>query len=124
MALLISALATDPNQSDTNGGWPTPLAPEAFHGLAGEVVRMIEPHFEADEAALLMQFLVGFGNAVGRAPYYQVGADQHYVNLYGVLVGRVLKGKKGFKLERNTADHPGRGSRVVRQARDLGIVLR
>src|SRR5439155_19257907 len=27
--------------------WPEPIAPAAFHGLAGEVVRLIEPHTEA-----------------------------------------------------------------------------
>ena len=28
--------------------WPEPLAPEAFHGVAGEVVKILEPHSEAD----------------------------------------------------------------------------
>ena len=49
--------------------WPT-LAPEALHGLAGEVVRTIEPHSESDPVALLLQFLSAFGNAIGRGPYF------------------------------------------------------
>src|SRR5215472_7873863 len=28
--------------------WPEPLRPAAFHGPAGELVRLIEPHSEAD----------------------------------------------------------------------------
>ena len=28
--------------------WPDPPAPEAYYGLAGDVVRAIEPHSEAD----------------------------------------------------------------------------
>ena len=32
--------------------WPQPLAEEAFYGLAGDIVHTIEPHTEADPAAL------------------------------------------------------------------------
>jgi hypothetical protein len=46
--------------------WPEQLSPEAFHGLAGELVRQIEPQTEADEAAVLLQILVSFGALVGR----------------------------------------------------------
>src|SRR5215472_11202690 len=48
--------------------WPAPLAAQAFYGVAGEIVRCIEPHTEADPAALLFQFLCVFGNLVGRSP--------------------------------------------------------
>jgi 5S rRNA maturation endonuclease (ribonuclease M5) len=37
--------------------WPAPLHDDAFHGLAGQFVRTIGPHSEADPAALLVQFL-------------------------------------------------------------------
>ncbi|MFC1944493.1 hypothetical protein ACFLX5_03240 [Chloroflexota bacterium] len=30
--------------------WPNPLEEEAFYGLAGDVVRAIAPHTEADPA--------------------------------------------------------------------------
>ncbi len=50
--------------------WPGPLATEALRGLAGEIVRVIEPHSEADPAALLIQFLTAFGNAVGSRPHF------------------------------------------------------
>ena len=34
--------------------WPEPLGKAAFHGLAGDFVRLVEPHTEADPAALLL----------------------------------------------------------------------
>ena len=36
---------------DTNRHWPDPLQPEALIGLAGEFVRLVDPHTEADPAA-------------------------------------------------------------------------
>jgi hypothetical protein len=75
--------------------WPAPLAPEAYHGLAGELVRALEPATEADSAALLIQFLIGFGNLIGRGPYATVEADQHGTNEFAVLVGPSAKGRKG-----------------------------
>ena len=42
------------------------LGERAFHGLAGEFVKVLSPHTEADPAALLVQTLVAFGAAVGR----------------------------------------------------------
>jgi len=67
----------------------------AFHGLAGDIVRAIEPHTEADATALLIQFLVAFGNVVGRFAHFQAEADLHYGNLFAVLVGVSSKGRKG-----------------------------
>jgi hypothetical protein len=74
--------------------WPT-LHEEAFYGLAGDIVRTIDPHTEADPAALLSQLLIGFGNLIGCGPYYRAGADMHHTNLFGVLVGQTSRGRKG-----------------------------
>lgn len=76
-------------------GWPDPLAAEAMHGPAAQFVRLIEPHSEADPAALLIQFLVGFGNLIGRGAYFKAEADKHYMNLFMVLVGQTSKARKG-----------------------------
>src|SRR5215470_17022947 len=54
--------------------WPEAPSPEAFHGLAGQFVDIVSPHTEADSMALLIQFLVFFGNAAGRSSYFQVEA--------------------------------------------------
>jgi hypothetical protein len=88
------------SERETIGGyepsqWPDALAQDAFYGLAGQFVRLVEPHSEADPAALLIQFLVAFGNVIGRNAHFMVGADKHYANLFTVLVGTTSKGRKG-----------------------------
>jgi Protein of unknown function (DUF3987) len=87
---------------DTASGepWPDPLCAEAFHGLAGEVVDLIAPHSEADPAALLIQFLVAFGNAIGRGPFFEVEGDRHATNLFTVMVGETAKARKGTSWSR------------------------
>lgn len=80
---------------DQERPWPETLGEAAYAGLAGEVVRMIEPHTEADSVALLVQFLAAFGSVVGRGPHYQVEGDQHHANLFAVLVGESAKARKG-----------------------------
>lgn len=89
--------ARTPRSSDGRGGvaYPEPMRPEAFHGLAGEVVRVFEPHSEADPVALLMHFLLAFGNAIGRGPGLLIEGDFHATNEFAVLVGDSAKGRKG-----------------------------
>ena len=79
----------------TEPGWPEPLQPAALRGLAGEVVATIGPHSEADPAALLLQYLLAFGNAARRGAGFRAEADFHATNLYVVLVGQTAKGRKG-----------------------------
>jgi hypothetical protein len=79
--------------------WPV-MGEAAYHGLAGDVVRTIEPHSEADPNALLLQFLEAVGNAIGRGPYYMVEGDYHYTKLYLVLIGDTGEGRKGTSLGR------------------------
>jgi hypothetical protein len=73
--------------------WPK-LAPAAFHGLAGEMVAQTAPDTESDPAALLLQYLVSFGNAVGRGPHCVVEQDRHFANLYAVLAGQTSKARE------------------------------
>ena len=75
--------------------WPAPLAREAFHGLAGEIVHTIEPHSEADPVALLALTLVAFGNACGRGPGWEISGTFHATNLFVLVVGRTSDGRKG-----------------------------
>lgn len=75
--------------------WPSPLAEEAYHGLTGDIVKAIEPHTEADSAALLSQFLTMFGSVIGRGPHCLAEADRHGLNLFISLVGESAKGRKG-----------------------------
>lgn len=74
--------------------WPA-MDNTAYYGLAGEVVRAIEPHTEADPVAILIQYLAAIGSAIGRGPHYRVEGDMHGPNIYTVLVGVTAKGRKG-----------------------------
>jgi hypothetical protein len=90
-----STYEPEARKTEQVSGWPSPLAPEAFHGIAGEVVRMLEPHTEADQAALLINFLVSVGNMIGRKAHWRVGNTVHYCNLFACLVGPTSSGRKG-----------------------------
>lgn len=72
-----------------------PLGEDAFYGLAGEIVREIEPHTQADLAAVLVQLLAGIGSAVGRGPGFKVENDRHYTNLFVAIVGETASARKG-----------------------------
>lgn len=74
--------------------WPT-LDHAALYGLAGDIVRAIEPHTEADLAALLANTLVSFGNAAGNSPHAIADGSRHPGNLFVVTVARTGKGRKG-----------------------------
>lgn len=68
---------------------------DCFHGIAGEFVRLIEPHTEADVMSLLSQFLAYYGNIIGRSAYFQVEGNRHYTNIFCLLVGNTASGRKG-----------------------------
>ena len=87
--------AVDAAEDDSAIPWPEPLDEAAYYGLAGEVVKGLAPYTEADEAALLMNFLAAMGNAIGRAVWWEVSGTKHYCNLFAALVGSTSKGRKG-----------------------------
>jgi hypothetical protein len=74
--------------------WPQ-IDDAAYYGLAGDVVKTIKPDTEADPVAILLQTLIFTGNIIGRIPYYQIEANRHHTNLFGTLVGKTAKGRKG-----------------------------
>lgn len=75
-------------------GWPI-LDPVALYGLAGDFVRTVAPHSEADAAALLAQFLAATGNTLGRTAYFIADGRRHHANLFPVIVGKTAKARKG-----------------------------
>ncbi|MBX5493565.1 MAG: primase C-terminal domain-containing protein, partial [Chloroflexi bacterium] len=79
--------------------WPEPPADAVYHGLAGQFVEAVLPHTEADPLALLSQFLVAFGCAVGPQPHAVVGATRHPARLFLGLVGETAKARKGDALQ-------------------------
>ena len=77
------------------GPYPKPLARYAFHGLAGEFVKKVGPHTEADDAALLSHLLTYYGNIIGRGSYWRIEDSKHYLNLFMALVGKTGVARKG-----------------------------
>lgn len=82
----------DDLSSDDDNQWPV-LDPDALHGIAGEMIKAIDPETEADPVAILVSFLTAFGNAVGNRPYFAVGSDHHCGNLFSCIVGDTASGK-------------------------------
>lgn len=99
--------------------WPEPLSDAAYWGLAGDIVRRIEPHSEADPAALLTSLLVAFGNLIGRTAYFEAEGSRHYLNLFTALVGNTSKGRKGSSWSQvsrlcNQFDEPWATTRILK----------
>lgn len=88
-AISHDATPLKPNQ------WPKALHKNAFYGLAGEIIKFIEPETEADQAALLVQFLGAFGNMVGPSPHFNIEGTHQGTNLFCLIVGRSAKARKG-----------------------------
>jgi hypothetical protein len=72
------------------------IAPQsaALHGLAGDVVRALETHTEADPAGLLVNLLARFGSMVGRTAEARVGFAHHPPALFVAQVGRTSRSRK------------------------------
>jgi hypothetical protein len=103
--------AHPPPQALTSAAQPSPASPPitppsqpaghpvfeqyALYGLAGEAVRALAPHTEAQPEAILLQLLAAFGNIIGPGPHCMVGATRHTLNLFLVLVGESSKARKG-----------------------------
>ncbi|MGI8423093.1 MAG: hypothetical protein ACR2NO_03080 [Chloroflexota bacterium] len=91
------------SEPSLEAAWPAALDDAALHGIAGEVVRMVEPNTEADPAAILIQFLAAYGALVGRGddgPYFRVEGDRHHANIFALMVGATSKGRKGTSWSR------------------------
>jgi hypothetical protein len=108
--LNLSAVVRVPEVAPEPPKWPDPPGEEAFSGLAGEIVRAIEPTSESDKSALLVQTLVAFGNVIGRTAHFVVEGDRHHGNEFVVLVGRTAKARKGTSW--------GRIERLFREAEE------
>lgn len=75
--------------------WPEPPDPAAYYGLAGEIVRALDPTTEADPVALLASLLAAVGNIVGPGPHWRVSGRRHSLRIYPIMVGPTAKGRKG-----------------------------
>jgi hypothetical protein len=75
-------------------GWPE-IDPAAYHGLAGDVVRALDPTTEADPNACLFTFLAWAGCYLGNDAYLLGGNTEHPGRIWPVLVGQSASGAKG-----------------------------
>jgi Protein of unknown function (DUF3987) len=78
-------------------GFPAPARKEAFHGILGEIVKIITDGSELKPEAVLAQSLVSFGSILGRGPYkYQ--ESRHGSNINIGIIGTTSDGAKGGSL--------------------------
>ncbi|MEU6339953.1 DUF3987 domain-containing protein [Streptomyces sp. NPDC046977] len=80
--------------SPTGRPWPA-LGEAAYHGLPGKIVKAIEPHTEADPAAMLFSLYAGAGAYIGKGPHMVAGAEQHGARIWPLVIGRTAGGVKG-----------------------------
>jgi hypothetical protein len=74
--------------------FPASMDQAAYYGITGEIVRLIEPVSEPCPESILIQFLIGFGNLLGSAPYFKQ-ATIHHLNEFAALVGETSFSRKG-----------------------------
>jgi hypothetical protein len=97
--------------------WPV-MGQAAFHGLAGEIVRALEPQTEADKVGLPLSFLATFGNLVGPGPHAFAGGEQHPAPPERPARRRHLRGTQGHCAGRR---RPGGAARRSRLRRASGV---
>lgn len=92
---------TEPEPAVATGAsgppWPT-LDHAAMHGLAGDFVRLCDPHTEADQAAVLHVFLATNGCRFGHDYYITGGNTRHAPKVWPVITGETATGAKGTAL--------------------------
>lgn len=90
---------SDISNVDTFAALDTEAPPElddaALYGLAGDVVRLIEPETEAHPASLLFSFFVAVGIALGNGVGWKIGGVSHPLRFFMVLIGISGIGRKG-----------------------------
>ena len=116
---------------------PKAMADEAFYGIAGEIVRLIEVQSEASREGILAQILVGLGNILGRGVRIKQSA-WHFLNEFVVLVGKTSFGRKGTSwntaqdlfevldpdwVSNRVIDGFQSGEAIVHEVRDPGVIL-
>jgi hypothetical protein len=71
-----------------------------FYGLAGEIIKKLEPRTEAHPVGMLVELLVSFGNVMNRNAYFQIDDTRHYTTEFMVKVGESSRARKGTGKDR------------------------
>jgi hypothetical protein len=66
-----------------------------FDSLPGEIATLLAPHTEASPVAIVAQFIVMFGNAVGSGPRFYVSDTLHHTNENLLIAGDTARAGKG-----------------------------
>ncbi len=74
---------------------PMPMREEAFHGLAGKIVKLLEPSLEASREAILANVLGCTAVLFQHEAYFKVTADVHYPDDYYLTIGNSAVSRKG-----------------------------
>jgi hypothetical protein len=88
------------NESDAKAESPKPIVRPtldevALYGLAGRIIKKLQPQTESHPAGNLGELLLSFGSLIGRCAFYQVESTRHYTNENMVKVGESAKARKG-----------------------------
>ncbi len=93
--IIESVSSVEPDDEFNLNPTPERMRGEAFPGFLGEIVSKIAAETEACPEAILGQFLIAYGNLIGRGPYWIVDDKCHRANLFLCLTGPTGSGRKG-----------------------------
>jgi hypothetical protein len=68
---------------------------DVFYGLAGRIIKKLQPETESHPVGNLLELLATFGNIVGPTAHYVIEDTRHYANINVVKVGKSSKSRKG-----------------------------
>ena len=71
-----------------------PLGEAAYHGIAGDFIRAMEPYTEAVDVGILAHFLAAVGTLIGPGPHVWGGNEQP-ARINAAVVGPTSTGRKG-----------------------------
>ena len=115
--LTLAAEQHSQNSHFPEPAWPT-MGDDAYHGLAGEVVRAIAPHTESDPVAILIQLPSATSSAIVHTTRLRAAATARACSMY--LLGKARKPERahhGIAFQKlsgsRTSDGTASASRVV-----------
>lgn len=79
----------------SNENQPAPLHSDAYIGVLGDFVRLVQSETEADPDVILIQSLVTAGCLFHRHAFVEISGREHHTNLNMCVVGDSGSGRKG-----------------------------
>ena len=110
---VLTPLTTPASTTADSDAFPAPAKEEAFHGVAGEIVRALEPQTEADPVALLIHLLTEVGSIIGRTVYLHGGRRASPLQFVLRSGRQHVQGTQGNSSGSSPARHPAARSRLA-----------